>query len=1822
MILRHIPSLFDPQTTFLPLNRLSPLRRNPRVREALLHTRRRSRRRRSKLSVRSALDDLVRDLVSAFPSPASLDLLLAPAIGLAAGATLYLSPLQKETTDVDTVVGEWVFFTSPTPFNRSVLLRCPSVSFEDGGELLDDGVNEKLLTEERHYMNLDRGTMTVARTKGEEGPEKKMQYQRVCVATDDGGVISLDWPANLELGMEHGLDTTVLIIPGTTEGSMDRNVRAFVFDVLQHGCFPIVMNPRGCAGSPVTTPRLFTAADSDDVFTAVRFVSMARPWRTVMSVGWGYGANMLTKYLSEVGESTVLTAAVCIDNPFDLAEVTRSFPHHVSLDQKIRSGLIDILRANKELFLGKAKGFDVGRALSAKSARDFDEAISMVSHGYHTIEDFYSKISTRKLIGNLKIPVLFIQSDDGTVPTFSIPRGSIAENPFTSLLLCSYLPSTGITTKNSAIPWCQRLAIEWISAVEFALLKGRHPLLKDVDIAINPSKGLAFIDDRTPEKSISSGAKGSHDSYGLYISHKIADRQTYGKLSQPSPVNGFLNDSVNIALKQNDAAVLGEADDNLDSRSELQQIKSADNEGTKNSRSIIDFKNESAANANNEGDDEGNNILQTAEVVMNMLDITMPSTLDDEQKKKVLSAVGRGENLLRALQGAVPEDVRGKLTGAVTEILQTQGTKLNLHGLNRIDWIPNVTSKVKSRIQDSIKEVSIVNRGDNESNSGVDSEGKVQGDTSELNSARNSMPESIKTTEQRTSQSPGILEAGYEPSQDINLERSGYIVAETAAEQQKISQNQGMSDRHNEDDKDLNNPCQTHNGEGKKSSHSEEEHISISVSNTEEELLSSGMPASDHQIMPQESNELPKNEDKSPQDLCQNLHTSTKLNENSPQHSSISVTQALDALTGFDDSTQLAVNSVFGVLENMIDQLEKNSNEGDDDEMKRSKDEESQTLSPGLPTINKDNYGRAEHRNNRSSEGSDVSLSSKHLDSHLNQKDTQSKEVGENKLGENLVADILKSSAEDSIRKSEVSTLGFNSLKNNNVGKFGPVQNCPPHIAINPYYWGSPFEAYLQKYLYSQFPRLKPSDLDSTTDLFLDPEKGQWKMLDEAGTFHNNLGEVWKNQIISGYNESQHNSAKHGDTDNIIETSYVILNSEFPEFEQQLTGIFDMKGGYAKEEAAFCLVRDSLLDALKVEVGHRLSTSNLKEMERVLVDDMKQVADTISQTVVLDNHLNLRLLSEVNCLTSVKFGTIEGERTIIIISSAVEETNQLKKILPVGVIVGSLLASLRKHFKIAASRDGDQIKDIEQAGNVQETLSVKDVNTKNELHEDEKVHAHDDSISGNQNLAKVNYNDDGVMIGAVTAALGATALLTHHQNDTYIDGQAMEVPSRETIEKGSQNEEYDRAEEATHEKIPTNIMCNLAEKAMSIAGPVVPMKDDGEVDQERLVTVLAELGQKGGLLRLVGKIALLWGGIRGAMSLTDRLISFLHISKRPLLQRVIWFGCMALVLWSPVVVPLFPTLVQSWTTKTSNKFAEYACVLGLYASSMILVVLWGKRIRGYDNPLEQYGLDFTAARALGFMKGLVGGMAIVMSIHSINGLLGYASLACPSFSPLFQADPVLLLKSFVNMLLQGVRGIITAAGIALAEELLFRSWLLEEVAVDLGYYRAIVISGIAFSLIHGSLPSVPGFLLLSLALFGIKQRSQDKIYVPIGIRSGIMFTNFTLQTGGLIRYKLGTPPWLISTHPLHPFDGVVGLGILVRPGEKSPDGEARKALGKPKRMIKRWHSLSWITGTTPSTGGGKSQGAIGMSTPGDRHHSIGTVPTGFHPGWLMKPQAH
>ena len=166
-------------------------------------------------------ENLFQSLITQYPSVNSLDL-VTPALGFASGVALYLSRYKARKDSGLSDIGEWILFASPTPFNRFVLLRCPSISIR-GSELLED-VNEKLVKDERHYLTFNSGRIRVSNHDIGDLEDDKLTYQRVCVTTKDGGVVSLDGPANLDLEKEYGLDTTLLLVLGTPEGSMDKDI--------------------------------------------------------------------------------------------------------------------------------------------------------------------------------------------------------------------------------------------------------------------------------------------------------------------------------------------------------------------------------------------------------------------------------------------------------------------------------------------------------------------------------------------------------------------------------------------------------------------------------------------------------------------------------------------------------------------------------------------------------------------------------------------------------------------------------------------------------------------------------------------------------------------------------------------------------------------------------------------------------------------------------------------------------------------------------------------------------------------------------------------------------------------------------------------------------------------------------------------------------------------------------------------------------------------------------------------------------------------------------------------------------------------------------------------------------------------------------------------------------------------------------------------------------------------------------------------------------------------------------------------------------------
>lgn len=154
------------------------------------------------------------------------------------------------------------------------------------------------------------------------------------------------------------------------------------------------------------------------------------------------------------------------------------------------------------------------------------------------------------------------------------------------------------------------LALQWLAAVELGLLKGRHPLLKDVDVAINPSKGIALVESRA--------------------------------LHENGRVNKLLNVPNFDALGAHSLNLAKDIFEAGDTRAKIYSRSKQESKGLRPAKDSLGQSSSIDAQlvreeVTNPDDGEMGQVLQTAKVVMNMLDATIPNTLTEEQKKKVIA---------------------------------------------------------------------------------------------------------------------------------------------------------------------------------------------------------------------------------------------------------------------------------------------------------------------------------------------------------------------------------------------------------------------------------------------------------------------------------------------------------------------------------------------------------------------------------------------------------------------------------------------------------------------------------------------------------------------------------------------------------------------------------------------------------------------------------------------------------------------------------------------------------------------------------------------------------------------------------------------------------------------------------------------------------------------------------------------------------------------------------------------------------------------------------------------------------------------------------
>jgi uncharacterized protein len=253
------------------------------------------------------------------------------------------------------------------------------------------------------------------------------------------------------------------------------------------------------------------------------------------------------------------------------------------------------------------------------------------------------------------------------------------------------------------------------------------------------------------------------------------------------------------------------------------------------------------------------------------------------------------------------------------------------------------------------------------------------------------------------------------------------------------------------------------------------------------------------------------------------------------------------------------------------------------------------------------------------------------------------------------------------------------------------------------------------------------------------------------------------------------------------------------------------------------------------------------------------------------------------------------------------------------------------------------------------------------------------------------------------------------------------------------------------------------------------------------------------------------------------------LSQRPAPIRIFIFLSILGISALPLVISAYFLLEK---IKADTSWAMLCFALGL----IILLPWWNKYIHQQPHQFEHYGLEISRKNGTELIQGLAIGLISIQTLFILQGLLGWLQWQQPN-------------TSIFRFILEAIP---TALGTALAEELLFRGWIYDELERDYKPNIVIWASSLIFAVSHflkplseiiRTSPQFLGLLLLALTLAWAKQNHRRRLGLSIGIHAGLIWGWYVINVGKLVKYSGTVPQWVTGVND-NPLAGVIGLLFL------------------------------------------------------------------------------
>jgi hypothetical protein len=258
-------------------------------------------------------------------------------------------------------------------------------------------------------------------------PRAYPALQRERLELADGDFIDLDWSGDDNRPV-------VLVLHGL-EGSLQSHYAGGILRALTAcGYRAVLMYFRGCSGEPNRLARSYHSGETGDLASVVQHIRDRQPSTPLAAIGYSLGGNVLLKWLGETGNRNALATAIAVSVPFDLDQAARKL--ECGLSRIYQRHLLQKLRRSVTAKAGKVTPpLPPGQLVELKTFRQFDDAITAPLHGFHGVDDYYSRSSSHGYLRDVATPTLIIQAqDDPFLPATAIPDETML-SPATTLEL-------------------------------------------------------------------------------------------------------------------------------------------------------------------------------------------------------------------------------------------------------------------------------------------------------------------------------------------------------------------------------------------------------------------------------------------------------------------------------------------------------------------------------------------------------------------------------------------------------------------------------------------------------------------------------------------------------------------------------------------------------------------------------------------------------------------------------------------------------------------------------------------------------------------------------------------------------------------------------------------------------------------------------------------------------------------------------------------------------------------------------------------------------------------------------------------------------------------------------------------------------------------------------------------------------------------------------------------------------------------------------------------------------------------------------------------